>query len=209
MNYFYKNRYDFYSQNYWKDEHNDLFKPNGFTVYPNKEYNYFVNLIDNLNTLNQCSVIDVCCGNGLLLKHLIEHCSSQIIPYGIDFLENSIQQAKTVIHPNFRNNFFVSNAINFKFSNYFFDFVLLDPYHFTDKDLNKLFQILIKQTSNSIVLYTYADVLMQNKLQSVTDFSALNGINNLQVYNYEEISIAVLDCKKINVMPKQQSIKEY
>jgi SAM-dependent methyltransferase len=195
MNCFYKERYDFYSQSYWEKEHNDLLVPNGFTVYPNKEYNCFVSLIDNLNTQNQCSIIDICCGNGLLLKHLVEHCHSQIIPYGIDFLENSIQQAKTVIHPNLCNNFFASNAINFDFSNYFFDFVLLDPYHFTDKDLSRLLQILTNQTFNSILLYTYADVLIQNELQNVAEFSALRGINNLQTYNYEEISIAVLDCK--------------
>jgi SAM-dependent methyltransferase len=169
--------------------------PNGFTVYPIKEYNYFVNLIDNLNNQNQCSVIDICCGNGLLLKHLIEHCYSQIIPFGIDFLEHSIKQAKVVLHQNFSDNFFVSNAVNFDFSNFFFDLVLIDPYHFKDEDLNTLVSILIKQTFNSILFYSYADVLIQNKSRSVADFSVLTRINNLQIFNYEEISIAVLHCK--------------
>jgi SAM-dependent methyltransferase len=196
MNDFYQDRHNFYQNSYWNIQRKNILIPNGFTVYPNKEYNYFVSIIDNLNKKAKCTIIDICCGNGLLLKHLIENCHSQIIPYGIDFLDKSINQAKTVLHQNFSNNFFVSNAINFDFSEHFFDFVLIDPYHFEDKDLKRLLQILIEQTSNCIVFYTYADILMQNKFKSVVCFPALIGIKGLQTHNYKEISIAVLNCKE-------------
>jgi hypothetical protein len=96
-----------------------------------------------------------------------------------------------VIHPNFHQNLFVANAVSFDFSKYFFDFILLDPYHFTDSDLIRLLQNLIERISNSIILYTYADVLIENKLKSVADFPALKSISNLKIFNYHEISFAI------------------
>ena len=192
MDDFYKNRYNFYRYSYWDSQQNDLLKPNGFTQYPHKEYDYFVNVIDSLNNKVECRIMDICCGNGLLLRHLTECCHSQIIPFGIDFLELSIEQAVRTIHPNYSQNFFLSNAIDFDFTQSVFDFVLLDPYHFIDNDLVKLLQILIKRTTNSIIFYTYTDVLTYNDLRSVAEFSALKNVNDLKMFNYNEVSIAVL-----------------
>ncbi|NVO08673.1 MAG: class I SAM-dependent methyltransferase [Bacteroidales bacterium] len=198
MENFYGNSYNFYSQSYWKNKYNNLLTPNGFTYYPNAEYNYLVRIIDDLNNQYKCNIMDVCCGNGLLLKHLMEHCRSQIIPFGIDFIKPSIKQAVKVVHPNYRNNFFLSNAIEFDFSTNVFDFILLDPYHFTNQDLTRLLQTLIKQVSNSVIFYTYADVLINNNFKSVVDFPVLARSSNMNIFNYDEISIAVLSsCRSI------------
>lgn len=193
---FYKDRRGFYFQHYWSTKHDNFLIPNGFIHYPTKEYDYFVTIINNLNNAKRCNIMDVCCGNGLLLKHLIEHCDHQIIPFGIDFISLSIEQAINVIHPDFRQNFFISNAIDFDFSKYTFDFILLDPYHFLDTDLKELLPRIIKQTNNSIIFYTYIDVLEQAKFDSIANFPVLKNMNtyDLEVFNYEKISIAILQC---------------
>lgn len=193
MSNFYSKTYNFYLNTYWDKPNSDFLKANGFTTYPFKEYDYFVDII-NKNDLPKCDIIDICCGNGMLLRHLMENCHSQITPFGIDFLNPSIEQAKKEVLPDFRRNFFVSNAVDFDFSNHIFDIVLLDPYHFIDIDLVRILPIIMKQTRNSIIFYTYADVLRQTKLDSVANFPTLKSITNLEMFNYNEISIAVFYC---------------
>lgn len=132
MDVFYKQRYDYYNVNYAQ---NDILSSNGFRIYPNDIYNYFVEIVNLLNKRQTSKIMDVCCGNGLLLKHLIDNCSFRVIPFGIDFVKSSIEQAIQVIHSNNKTNFFCLNAIHFDFLKISFRFYTNRPISFYRKRL--------------------------------------------------------------------------
>jgi SAM-dependent methyltransferase len=202
---FYKSQYDFYKSKYWNTNHNDLNIPNGFDKYPLKEYNYFSDLLNDYISLSKCNILDICCGNGLLLNHLINHCSFDVIPFGIDFQENSIKQAKDEIHTNFKDNFFIKNANSFDFSERIFDIVLLDPYHFTDEDLQNLTTRILGSAKTLAVFYCYQDVLANKNYATVADFPTINSLT-LKIYDYAEISIGIYVTEKNGI---QQGVLQY
>jgi 2-polyprenyl-3-methyl-5-hydroxy-6-metoxy-1,4-benzoquinol methylase len=187
---FYKSQYDFYKVAYWNISHNSTSIPNGFIEYPEKIYNYFHQLLDDIVKINHCNILDMCCGNGLLLKHLMSKCNFDITPYGIDFQENSIIQAQNEIHKEYKENFINKNAIDFEFTLCKFDIILVDPYHFHQDDLQKLIDNILANFNLHILFYSYADVLNIFDYNSVSDFAILKSME-LHVYNYPEISIAV------------------
>ncbi len=58
------------------------------------------------------TILDIGCGNGFLLRCLQEWQSHELIPYGIDTNPNFIEQAKTIVFPDFENNFSVLSSEN-------------------------------------------------------------------------------------------------
>lgn len=192
---FYKNQFDFYKSKYWKTNHNDFVIPNGFTNYPLETYNYFSNILNNKVQVANCKLLDICCGNGLLLKHLMDTCNFEIIPFGIDFQTKSINQAKSKIHKEHKDNFITQNAKFFDFTKKIYDIILFDPYHFTDTDLKVMTDTITKNVGQFVLFYCYADVLKNLTYKCVSDFPALNSLN-LDTYNYDEISFGLCYTKK-------------
>ena len=98
------------------------------------------------------------------------------------FQENSIKQAIDEIHPNFKDNFFIKNATSFDFNEGIFDIVLLDPYHFTDGDLQNLTKNILQSANVLALFYCYQDVLTNKNYTTVADFPTINALT-LKTYN--------------------------
>jgi len=71
---------------YWEgNDGTDILRPNGFREYPDEIYDLFLSLVN-----HDGRVLDLGCGNGLMLRHLITRSRYRLIPYGVDFIEESI-----------------------------------------------------------------------------------------------------------------------
>ena len=141
---------------YWKEnDGSDIFRPNGFSEYPYEVYDVFLDLID-----RDGKVIDLGCGNGLMLRHLTTECKHKLIPYGIDFIAESIKQAKVIL-PMYAENFKVENIVDTDLGVSSFDFIFFDPYHVHCDDMQRMIDKLLKayKPGGKIVFYTYKDVL--------------------------------------------------
>jgi SAM-dependent methyltransferase len=188
---FYESNHSFYFKTYWNCKNDSLWVRNGFNTYPFKIYTYFESIINELNNNKVIKVIDLGCGNGLLLKHIVDSLNCEVIPYGVDFLIDSIKQAQKIIHPKFANNFVVANFIDYDYENAPFDFTLVDPYHIHENDLFNVVQKIANKTNIALIFYSYADVLNELNYSSITSFPVLEKLS-LQVFSYKEISIGVM-----------------
>lgn len=173
---FYNKNKDFYFRSYYdcKNFYSDIdvsFLPklNGFIKYPNIEYSLIFEAFKTVYQ-NESKIVDLGCGTGLLLNHIIDNHSNPLIPYGIDFIEQSIDIAQHVFEE-FRNNFFISNAADIESVNIDFNdsIVLLDPYHYLRSDLYKIIRYC-KSFGCSVLLYTYSDVLIMLEIDDIKSF---------------------------------------
>lgn len=187
FNYYLKNQ-KFYLKTYWKNnDGSDLYRPNGFKSYPENVYAAFCQQID-----KNGKVLDLGCGNSLMLKHLMEHSGYQLIPYGIDFLELSIKQAKEIVLPQYAANFKAGNMLNYSFEKGPFDFIFLSPGHLYPQDRTLFFEKLKRfcQTEGKIIFYEYPDSAKALGCTWVGDFPELKGWG-LNRKDYPDVSIGI------------------
>jgi len=185
---------------YWKDnDGSDIYRPNGFQEYPEEIYNLFLDLID-----HDGKVIDLGCGNGLMLRHLVTRSKHNLTPYGVDFIEESIKQAKEKILPNYAQNFTVSNIIDVDLGINSFDFIFFDPYDVHPDDMQAMIDRLIKacKPNGKIIFYTYRDVLKAlsvlklfklKLIRWVGDMLPKSVAKKLKRIDHEEVSIGVYE----------------
>jgi len=107
--------------------------------YPKEIYDLFLNLIE-----SDGRVIDLGCGNGLLLRHLVRESRYKIIPYGVDFIKESIDQAKSIILPEYSDNFIVANIIDLDLKPHSFNYILFDPTNVHKDDLEKMIEKILR-----------------------------------------------------------------
>jgi SAM-dependent methyltransferase len=173
---FYKLNKDFYFHTYYDGldlniEMNItyLLKLNGFKNYPQVEYSQ---ILEAVNTIYQHErkIVDLGCGTGLLLNYIINNHSRTLIPYGIDFIEQSIAIAQHIFN-GFKNNFFISNATDIESINIDLNdsIILLDPYHYLQSDLHKIINYC-KSFRCRVLLYTYSDVLNILEIDDIKSF---------------------------------------
>lgn len=182
---------------YWTKNEDNPYLPNGFLVYPHEIYDFFLSFIDHSGR-----VIDLGCGNGLLLKHLVENSRYELIPYGVDFIEESIEQAKREILPRFADNFVVANVRDYvrEMPNEYFDFVFFDPYNVHPEDITETVKHLIRacKTGGRLIFYTYHDVLESLNLGWVGDFLPVDIKRKLKRFDHPEVSVGVFKKEKAN-----------
>ncbi len=158
---YYSIRKKWFEKEYWPIDHKDIFKPNGINNYQELSNNFSIvlNFID-----YDGKIIDLGCGNGLLLQWLRDNSKYRLEIFGVDFIEKSIRQAKRMI-PDSRNNFFCKNIIDFDFDMGPFDFILFDPLNVNDNDfnwfLNKLYNHL--NEDGKIIMYIQVDEILAFK----------------------------------------------
>ncbi len=199
---------------YWSSKDPGFHWPNGFKEYPHEIYQEFAKLIH-----RNGKVIDLGCGNALLLRHLLENTGYKLEPYGVDFLEESIKQAKTEILPEYAQNFVVSNIVEYKLPEDSFDFIIVDPTSIHKDDIDQFISMLLKacRSGGRIIFYAYRDVLKVIGLLSIIANIVpplrsrlpwkLNGVakktsdllpppirNRVVDAGNREVSIAVYDC---------------
>jgi len=125
---------------YWKEnDGSDVFRPNGFSEYPQEIYDVFLGLID-----HDGRVIDLGCGNGLMLRHLTTGSKHKLMPYGVDFMEESIKQAKDAILHMHAENFKVESIVDIALDVSSFDFIFFHPYHVHSDDMQGMIDKLLK-----------------------------------------------------------------
>jgi SAM-dependent methyltransferase len=171
---FYKGRKEHLRKMYWAEKPCGPANANGFKAYPRKIYDQFAALIKGPG-----KVLDLGCGNGLLLKHLVGKAESRLVPFGIDFIEEAIAQAKKTILPKFRKNFKVCNIADFDFAGAPFEYIIFDPYSIRPNDWSPLFKKLRRSLSATgrIIFAAYKDVLEYFGIDWVGAFPFLSRLN--------------------------------
>ncbi len=153
----YKNNQSFYVNQYWSNnDGSNLYRPNGFQSLPESIYRAFVAEVDKDGT-----ALDLGCGNGLMLKYLMLTSGYKLIPYGVDFMELSIKQAKEIIHPQYKTNFITGNVINYSFDKGPFSFIFVPLHHICPDDRKEYLNKIKKscQKNGKIIFYEYTDAL--------------------------------------------------
>lgn len=104
------------------------------------------------------TILDLGCGDGMLLHYILAHSPFHHIPYGIDFLEESIDQAKAAVLPEFADNFRVGNVADLDWPRPTFRFVIACPDHVQPGDQADFVMNLTSriEAGGRLVLYEYA-----------------------------------------------------
>lgn len=189
----YRNKLRAYLRDYWKyNDGSDYVRPNGFTDIPEQVYNCFCREIS-----GNGKILDMGCGNGLLLKYLMDHTAYKLLPFGIDFCRPSIKQAQSLIHPTFKNNFRICNIRDFDFRDSPYDYILFCPDHVYQKDILKTVkQILCACSENGkVVFYTYGGSTELTKPYWADILTCLTGYATSKK---EYTSVYMQVCQKIN-----------
>ncbi len=188
----YKQHYLFYLDAYWKNnDGTNLYLPNGFQNLPETIYRAFVSEID-----KNGKVLDLGCGNGLMLKYLMVTSGYKLIPYGVDFMDLSIKQAKEILHPQYKNNFTVGNVINYSFNKGPFDFIFVPLHHIHSNDRKEYLNKIKKncQRNGKIIFYEYADSLRAEKQSWIGAYPELQDWD-IKRKDYPDISIGAWENK--------------
>ncbi len=128
----------------------------------------FLNVVDRPGT-----ILDLGCGNGLLLRSLIEFSSFPLIPFGVDFLCESIQEAKSCVLPQFARNFTCGNIATFDFTEPMSPtYILLCPVYLHPSHIETFLAKCISHVDKQagrLILYEYDDVKMLSDFDIVVD----------------------------------------
>lgn len=187
---FYANLRQKFMKMYWKDnDGTDIFLPNGFHGNPGKIYSYFCEQIT-----HDGKVLDLGCGNGLMLRYLMARTPFKLIPYGVDLLKPSIRQAREVIHPKYKKHFIQGNIIDYKYRNAPFDFIFVSPRDICPTDMSQFIQDVVSACSNGgrLIFYAYQDVLRAYGYSWVGEFLGSSKIE-IRRKNYPGVSFGIYD----------------
>ncbi|MBT3786272.1 GNAT family N-acetyltransferase [bacterium] len=111
---------------------------------------------------NSGSFLDIGCANGYLLESLIDWLSVRniaIVPYGLDLSEALVQKAQERL-PEYLNNFFVGNSLNWEPPHYF-DWVRTElvyvPARLERAYLLRLLSEVVKASSGTLLVCNYVE----------------------------------------------------
>ena len=181
---------------YWKNsDGTDILRPSGFREYPAEIYDLFLSLVN-----HDGKVLDLGCGNGLLLRHLVTKSKYELIPYGVDFIEESIKQAREKVLPEFAENFVVANIVDYKLEEKSFDLIFFDPYDVHPDDLPEMVNRVIRacKPGRRVIFYTYRDVLRVLRLISLLKLKWVSWVGDLLPRNVAR-SLRRIDHKEVSV----------
>lgn len=148
-------------------------------------------------------VIDLGCGNGLLLRHIVTRSKYKVIPYGVDFIEESIYQARERILPEYYDNFIIGNIVNVDLGVDNYDFILIDPYDIHPDDLEEVINRVVKacRPGGKVIFYTYRDVLRILRIINLFRLRLVRWVGDLlpqeissklRRIDHKEVSIGIL-----------------
>jgi len=158
----------------WLENHRNFFSPemNGYSNVPIGPYLSTLPLID-----GNGKIIDSGCGNGMLLKFLIEFSGHSLIPFGIDLNEKAIAQASKEILSDYADNFLVEDVKTYDFNEGPFDFIITNPFYakpkmreFTEKCLKNL------KVGGRLIYRVHDDVLKRNMINDLGELPDFEGL---------------------------------
>jgi len=187
---YYANRHQSYMRMYWEqNDGTDIYSPNGYRDEPTWICDCFCEQIT-----HNGKVIDLGCGNGLMLKYLMEHTQFTLIPYGVDLLEPSIRQARNIIHPEYKSHFIVCNVADYEYEDAPFDFIFANPHYIYAGDMAEFLHNVLNACADGgrVIFYTYSDVLKHCGYPWVGEFS---GVSELAIKrrDYPGVSFGIYD----------------
>lgn len=161
---------------YWGRGIKSIYQPSGFTEYPHEVYDLFLSLID-----HDGRVLDLGCGNGLLLRHLVKRSKFKLEPYGVDFIRESIEQARELILPEYRDNFILMNIAEYPLEEEYYDYIFFDPYDIYPPDLPGYALKVLKacRRNGKVIFYTYRDVLNMLRLTNLMRLKIIMWVGDL------------------------------
>lgn len=186
----YDKRKQEYESSYWNNSNGNFNSINGYETNPKDIYSNFLKIIEKLEVKNDCKIIDLGCGNGMLVKFIRQNLKLNVIPFGVDFLEKSIVQAKTIIHPDYATNFRVSNISKVTFAKNSFDIIILDPSLLSTNDFLVLLPQIKEAANIASIFYIHDDVLSALQIQSIKELYTFNDLS-FEIYDFKKISFAV------------------
>jgi 2-polyprenyl-3-methyl-5-hydroxy-6-metoxy-1,4-benzoquinol methylase len=154
------------------DENSRLLQHNGWFNATSQEHpapSLFLKVIDHGG-----NILDLGCGNGLLLRRLIEESPYTLVPFGVDFLSESIKEAQTAILPTFRENFWVANIAEFDFGEREYSYILICPAYLHPDSASTFLSTCLKHIATprgKLILYEYCDVEIIMHYQSLVNYS--------------------------------------
>ena len=102
---------------------------NGYSDIPIKAYFSTLPLID-----RDGHVADLGCGNGMLLKFIMNFSGHLLVPYGIDVNEKAVREAKEAILPaDYADNFRVCDVMDYDFREGPFEIIISNPLYACQK----------------------------------------------------------------------------
>jgi len=185
---FYLKNKKYYLKTYWENNNgNNFCRPNGFDKLPENIYQVFAKEID-----KNGKILDLGCGNGLMLKYLMRTSGYKLIPFGVDFTKLSIKQAKEILHFQHSANFVTANVVDYSFEKGPFDFIFTALHHIFHNDRKKYLEKLIKncKKGGKIIFYEYTDVLMAENYLWVGQFPELKNWKLIRK-DYSGVSLAI------------------
>lgn len=148
----YLNQIESYRRRYYPEGRKNLFIPNGIKDLRTllKKSAYLLKIIK-----TDGKIIDFGCGNGMMLKFIVLHTKYKLIPYGVDFLPESIKQAKTKIFPEFKKNFECMNIHDYDFAQGAFHYILTNPAYLYEDDWNRFYKKCMRNLNygGHLILY--------------------------------------------------------
>jgi SAM-dependent methyltransferase len=185
---FYRRKRETLWQLYWaENDGSDIYLPNGFREYPHEIYDLFCQQIDHGG-----KVLDLGCGNGLMLRHLVHHVGHRLIPYGVDFLAESIRQAREQVLPEYADNFTLGNILDYGYDDAPYDYIFFDPYDLNPADIPKVLSSILAALNpqGKLICYTYRDVLDAHGYGWVGEFPHLEELGLRQI-DHPEVSLGI------------------
>jgi 2-polyprenyl-3-methyl-5-hydroxy-6-metoxy-1,4-benzoquinol methylase len=147
---------------------------------PNLNGHYGVPLGPYISTLPLIStdgkILDLGCGNGMLLKFLMEFSERDLIPYGIDYKKECIEYLQKKILPEYKDNFKITEIKEFDFIDAPYDIIITNPFYCypeVNEFKEKLLSVLNK---DGIIIYRiHNDVLENFNIKEIDDLIAILG----------------------------------
>jgi len=185
---FYLENKNYYLKTYWKNNNgSNLYRPNGFNSLPEDVYQAFAKEIN-----KNGKVLDLGCGNGLMLKYLMITSGYKLVPFGVDFMKLSIKQAKEILHTQYAANFVATNVVDYSFKKGPFDFIFATLHHIFHNDRKKYLEKLKKncRKGGKIIFYEYVDVLRAENYFWIGQFPELKNWKLIRK-DYSGASLAI------------------
>ena len=144
-------------------------------------------------------IMDLGCGNGMLLKFLIKFSGKQLEPFGIDHNEECIYQAVSEVLPEYAQNFRICDIINYYFLENSFDIIIANPFHtYTKYSIAEFTKQCIESLNYSgRLIYRIHDDVLENinieTIEDIEDFSRFIKNSEMKAYHYQGITICTAD----------------